>query len=102
MRVLAMVALREFWERHPHAEGPLRAWYKVLSLSAPQNFTDLKATFGTVDYVRDRHDTVGWHVFDVGGNNYRVICKLDYAHQFALIKEVFDHTDYDRWTAAIR
>jgi mRNA interferase HigB len=102
MRVLAMVALREFWERQPQLEGPLRSWYRVLSLSTPRNFAELRTIFGTVDYVQDRQDTVGWHIFDVGGNHCRVLCKLDYTHQFALIKHVLNHTDYDRWTAANR
>ena len=93
-----MVALREFWERHEQAEQPLRSWYKLLTASNPQNFSELRASFGSVDYVKDRQDFVGWHIFDVGGNNYRVICKLDYEHQFVLIKFVLSHADYERWT----
>lgn len=97
-----MAALREFWERHEQAERPLRSWYKVLTDTSPQNFSELRAVFGSVDYVPDKQDTVGWHVFDVGGNHCRVICKLDYVHQFALIKFVLDHADYDRWTGRQR
>ena len=28
MRVIAKRTPREFWERHPDAERPLRSWYK--------------------------------------------------------------------------
>lgn len=93
-----MATLREFWTQHEQAEQPLRSWYKVLTIAAPRNFSELRTTFGSVDYVRDKKDAVGWHIFDVGGNNYRVICKLDFEHQFALIKAVLSHTEYERWT----
>lgn len=98
MRVLALSALRTFWENAPEAEVPLRVWYNTLSASHPRHFADMKATFGSVDYVPDPHDTLGWHVFDVGGNKWRVICKVSYSTQYALIKHVLTHKEYDRWT----
>lgn len=94
-----MRALLEFSARHPQAEGVLRAWFRTLERARPRHLADLKTTFNSVDYVRDKNDTVVWHVFDVGGNNWRVVCKLDYTHQFALIKHVFTHAEYERWTA---
>lgn len=27
MRIISRKAIREFWERHPHARQPLQAWY---------------------------------------------------------------------------
>jgi mRNA interferase HigB len=62
----------------------------------------MKQVFGSVDLVPDRADTLPWHVFDVGGNKLRVICKVSYRTQYTLIKHVFGHKDYDRWTEANR
>ena len=97
-----MRTLRTFWEKHANAEGSLRNWYKLLESTSPHDLSELKRTFNSVDYVRDKNDAIGWHVFDIGGNNWRVICKLDYARQFALIKHVFTHAEYDRWSDANR
>jgi mRNA interferase HigB len=97
VRVLALKTLRTFWEIYPQAERPLRNWYYLLENTTPCNLNDLKLTFNSVDYVRDKRDFIGWHIFDIGGNNWRVICKIDYAHQYALIKYVFTHAQYDVW-----
>ncbi len=35
-------------------------------------------------------------VFNVGGNNYRVICRLDYTYKIVFIKFVGTHADYDK------
>ena len=102
MRVLALAALRAYWTKDPHAETPLRAWFSTLESSSPQNFSEMKETFGSVDLVPDRTDTLPWHVFDIGGNKFRVICKVSYQTQYALIKHVLDHRSYDRWTEANR
>lgn len=102
MRVVAKPALLAFAARYPEAEGALRAWYRTLEHAQPRHLDDLKATFNSVDYVPDRRDTVGWHVFNAGGNKWRVVCKLDFARGFVLIKHVFTHAEYDRWTDGIR
>ena len=102
MRVLALSALRAFWTEEPQAETPLRAWYSTLEASSPQGFSEMKEAFSSVDLVPDRADTLPWHVFDIGGNKFRVICKVSYQTQYALIKHVLDHRGYLRWTEANR
>ena len=47
-------------------------------------------------------DALPWHVFDIGGYKFRVICKVSYKTQYALIKHVLDHRGYTRWTEANR
>lgn len=98
MRVLALPILREFWERYPEAETALRTWFVTLETAEPAHLNALKQTFGSVDYVPDRHDDVGWYVFDVGGNKWRVICKISFRTGYALIKEILTHEEYDAWT----
>lgn len=102
MRVLALSTLRAFWAEDLQAETPLRAWYSTLEASSPQSFSELKETFNSVDLVPDKADSLPWHVFDIGGNKFRVICKVSYQTQYALIKYVLDHRGYDRWTEANR
>jgi mRNA interferase HigB len=50
----------------------------------------MKASFRSADLVGDRT------VFDIGGNNYRLISFVHYRAQIVYIKRVVTHADYDR------
>ncbi len=92
MRIIARRTLKEFWERHPRAQAPLVLWYARVSRAEWNSPADVKSTFGTtVDFVGDNRV-----IFDVGGNNYRVIAHISYAFGRVLIKFVGTHSDYDR------
>ena len=49
MQVLALRALREFWEKHKRAETSMRTWYAVVSKADWETPTDVRATFGSAD-----------------------------------------------------
>ena len=54
MQVIARRTLKEFWARHPHAEGPIRAWLAIAAKAHWANPTEIKRQFGgTVDFVGD-------------------------------------------------
>ena len=92
MQIIAKRTLREFWQRHPRAEVPLRGWFAMVSRADWQSPTDVKAMFGTtVDFVADNR-----LIFDIGGNKYRLVVHVAYEYRRALIKFVGTHTEYDR------
>ncbi|UYN96502.1 MAG: type II toxin-antitoxin system HigB family toxin [Enhydrobacter sp.] len=92
MQVIALRTLRRFWEKHPQAEGPIRAWYALASQLDWKGPADVKRQFGaTVDFVGDNRV-----VFDFGGNEYRLIVHVAYAYRRVLVKFVGTHAEYDR------
>lgn len=92
MQVIARRTLKEFWERHPQAQGPCRAWFAVVSKARWNGPSDFKRQFGaTVDFVGDNRV-----IFDLGGNKYRLIVHLSYEFGRVLIKFIGTHADYDR------
>src|SRR5262245_27314164 len=92
MQVIARRTLRQFWERHPQAEGPVRAWFAVASKARWRMSSDIKRQFGTtVDFVGDNRV-----IFDLGGNRYRLIAHVSYAFGRILVKFIGTHADYDR------
>lgn len=93
MRVISRKTLREYWERHPESEEVLTDWYNKIRKIEPSNFIELKQTFPSTDLFGD------CFIFDVGGNNYRVIVHLDYKIKIVWIRFVLSHKDYDkdRW-----
>jgi mRNA interferase HigB len=92
MQVIARRTLREFWARHPQAEGPLRAWLAIAGKAHWANPADIKRQFGnTVDFLADNRV-----IFDLGGNKYRLIAHVSFAFSRVLVKFVGTHAEYDR------
>lgn len=92
MRIIAKRTLRTFWQRHPQAEGPLQAWFDLVSRSDWLGPSDVKAMFGTtVDFVADNRV-----IFDIAGNKYRLVVHIAYRLHRVLIKFVGTHAQYDR------
>lgn len=92
MQIVARRTLRQFWERHPQAEGPLRAWFAAVSKARWTGPKDVKRQFGTtVDFVADNRV-----IFDLGGNKYRLIAHTSYRFGRVLVKFIGTHAEYDR------
>jgi mRNA interferase HigB len=92
VHVISKKALRDFWARHPAAKTRLEAWHRMLGASRFESFSDIKRAFNSADYVPP------FIVFDVGGNNYRVVCVAHFNVQRLYVRHVFTHAQYDRWS----
>ena len=90
MHVIAKPALVEFWKKHPDAEGPLEAWYRIMRRKVFADFNALRDTFGSADYVDP------FTVFNIGGNKYRLIAVIHYNRRKVYIRQVLTHAEYDR------
>lgn len=91
MRVISRKALVAFWERLPDAKGPLSAWYDTISSRTWKNLTELRQLSRTVDYVGgDRF------VFNIAGNNFRLVVRIDFNSQLAFVRFVGTHKEYDK------
>lgn len=93
MHVNAWPRIKAFYERHPEAEAPLRSWLKAIETGQLKPFAEVKRAFGAVDKVAE------WHVFDIGGNKYRLIAYMRYDWKRCFIKHVLTHAEYGkgRW-----
>ncbi len=91
MQVIAKRPLMLFWEANPQAEAPLRAWYAMVSKAEWTSPADVKAMFGTADFVADNRV-----IFNIGGNKFRLVVHVAYAYKRVLVKFVGTHAEYDR------
>jgi mRNA interferase HigB len=97
VQVIARKTLRDFWLRHPAAETPLKLWYSRAIRARWVKLGDLRDQFGgTVDFVAGNRA-----IFDIGGNKYRLVVKIDYIAGLGLIRFVGVHAAYDRSDARI-
>ena len=90
MRIVSERQLKEFAHRYPQAKRALDSWRTTVKLSSWDNPAELKAIFGTADFVGDKT------VFDLGGNKYRLIAYVHYRAQIVYIKHVLTHREYDK------
>ena len=90
MRVIAISTLRAFWERHPDAEQPLKAWYQEVMCATWTQPTDIKAQYRSASVLKNRRV-----VFNIKGNDYRLIVAIAYKLQIVYVKFVGTHKEYD-------
>lgn len=94
MRVISLRTLREFWQKYPDAETPLRHWYRTAMHAEWSNLQDLRQTYPHADGVStDSGDTLT--VFNIGGNKYRLIVRVRYDYQLINVRAVLTHNEYD-------
>ena len=95
MRIIALKTLRDFWESHPNARQQLQAWYEDAKHAVWQSPTDIKAVYGNASIVANNRV-----VFNIKGNDYRLIVAINYQFGIAYIRFVGTHAEYDKVNAA--
>lgn len=91
MNVIARRTLVQFWTRHPAAKAPLEAWYGVTEGANWASFADVRNTFNSADSVGG-----GKVVFNVGGNNYRLVGLIGYRTKRVFVLWIGTHAEYDK------
>lgn len=90
MRVIAVTALRAFWQQHPDAEQPLKAWFEEASKASWTQPSDIKAQYRSASILKNRRV-----VFNIKGNEYRLIVATAYRLQIVYVKFIGTHRQYD-------
>lgn len=90
MRIIAKRTLRTFWKRHPKAKGPLEAWHQELARADRASPSEVKNQFGSASVLQDNRV-----VFNIAGNQYRLIVKINYPYRIVYIRFIGTHADYD-------
>ena len=95
MRVIALSALRDFWLKHPDALEPLSAWYAIVSRVRWASPSEVKTAYRNASFLAGNRV-----VFNIKGNDYRLVVAMHYNRQIAYIRFVGTHRQYDRINAA--
>ena len=90
MHIIAERTLREFWERHPDAERPLRGWHKVVEQADWSAPDQVKSMFASVSILPG--DRV---VFNIKGNTYRLVVHIPYHRRRVYIRFIGTHAEYN-------
>ncbi len=95
MRIISRRRLVEFWEIHPDAEQPLRAWFIEAKKATWVSPADIKATYRSISILANNRV-----VFNIKGNTYRLVVVVEYTQGKMFIRFVGTHAEYDRIDAA--
>jgi len=91
LRVIAKKILREFWEKHNDCEQQLKAWFQETSKAKWTTPNEIKSEYPSASIVGN--DRI---VFNIKGNTYRLIVKINFDYQMIWIRFVGTHTEYDK------
>ena len=90
MHVITRKRILEFSHSHPESRGALEAWFSIVVKTRFASFTNLRRTFPSADWVD------GNVVFNIGGNNYRLIAAIHFNRGKLYIRHILTHAEYDK------
>jgi mRNA interferase HigB len=90
VRVISKPALVRFAERHPDALVPLMNWYRITRRADWRSLVDVKKDFAHADVVGRRT------VFNIHGNRYRLIARVNYTSKRVFILRILTHAGYSK------
>ena len=88
--IIARRTLLEYCTRYPLAALALQEWYYELVQSDFKNFNELKSVYGSASLISD--DRL---VFNIMGNQYRLVVRIVFQFKAIQIKWVGTHAEYD-------
>jgi mRNA interferase HigB len=95
MRVIAISTLRAFWAKHSDVQTPLMAWYALASRSQWKSPSDIKEAYRNASFTANNRV-----VFNIKGNDYRLVVLVRYDKGLLFVKFVGTHAQYDKIDAS--
>lgn len=91
MRVIAKRTLKEFWEKHADFKEQLTSWYRETEKSEWKNINELKLEYPSASILKENRI-----IYNIKGNKYRLIVKINFEYQICWIRFIGTHAEYDK------
>ena len=91
MRVISKKILREFWEYYSDSEQQLRSWYHEATKATWKNPGEIKNEYPKASVLKS-----GKVVFNICGNKYRLVVKINYARQWMFVRFIGTNNEYNK------
>jgi mRNA interferase HigB len=88
--VISRKAIRDFCRVYVDSQSSLSNWFLITRRANWRSFSDLRADFASADRVERRT------VFNIGGNKYRLIARVNYRSQRVFILHILKHSEYTK------
>jgi mRNA interferase HigB len=90
MIIITEQRLMEYTKQHPEAAGSLLRWGALVRAAKWRNLVETRRTFPHADPVGQ------CTIFNIKGNDYRLITRIDYGLQAVTLKNFLTHSEYNR------
>ena len=90
MRVISRPAILRFAEKHADALVPLMNWYRITKRANWRSLAEVRDDFSHADVAGRRT------VFNVHGNHYRLIARVNYRTGRVFILHILTHVEYTK------
>ena len=90
-RIFAKSTLRDYWETHPDSEQYLKTWYDTTMNAEWRSPADVRQAYANASILKDSRI-----VFNIKGNSYRLVAKFNYEKQWAFIRFIGTHNEYNK------
>jgi mRNA interferase HigB len=92
VRLFGEAVIAGFAKKRPGSRKPLQRFVSIARTALWPHFPSVKETFPATDYA----PATGTLIFNIGGNKYRLIARVDFEEQLLVIQTVLTHQEYDR------
>lgn len=95
VRLIVKQTIEDFVAGNAQSRKPFNFWLSTIKFAAWSTPEDIQSTFGSADLLGNGSNRV---VFNIGGNNYRMICKYHFGKKFIhlFVCWIGTHNEYDK------
>jgi mRNA interferase HigB len=76
--------------KYPTARASLERWSQVAEQATWKSLAEVRQVYPHADFVKP------WTVFNISGNDFRLITRINYRQQVVNIGAVLTHADYTK------
>ncbi len=95
VRIISKKILREFWEKHSDSIQQLKSWFQETSVADWKSPRQIKKDYPSASFLADNRV-----VFNIKGNKYRLIVKINYDYSMVWVRFIGTHAEYDKIDAS--
>ncbi len=92
MTIAGRTLIEKFVRKHANARAPLAAWLDDAELAEWKTPQDIKDRYRSADFLPGNRV-----IFNIGGNNFRLVVLVMYRNGKLLIQKVGTHAEYSKW-----
>lgn len=93
-KILSKRTLRVFWEKYPDSREYLQTWYETVKEATWNNPNEVKEFYSTISILKNSRV-----VFNIKGNTYRLVAKINFNRQWLFIRFIGTHQEYNKINA---
>jgi mRNA interferase HigB len=95
MNVISKRTLIEFYRLYPKTKSALEVWHSDTRKAVWSSPEDIKKLYASASFLKDNRV-----VFNIKGNEFRLIVHIDYPRKIVRVKFIGTHAQYDKINAS--